>query len=248
MGTKKSLILAASNAYSTINLPSELNSSHKYLLVANNIAKELCESYENVHLKFSPKTQDIRPFLWNNFTAIKRYTYIVSLEELIEMHVFSIPEYKKWQHLQLAVADINEFDIKQHIHFLKGKVRSKRLSTIQQDLQKNKHQLKTLSVKNELGEVLAQMIFNHTSAIAEQLFYIDEPSFKRSRGGVFAQYAFMLYFKKQGYLLFDFCGANFKNIALYKSRFPGNLQVFYELWYHQNPLKNIVRRYLFHQI
>lgn len=243
-----SLTLLASNAYSTINLPSELNSSHKYLIVAINIAKELSESYENVHLKLSPKTQDIRPFLWNNFTAIKRYTYIVSLAELSESAVHIIPEYKKWQHLQVVAADINEFDIKQHIRFLKGKVRPKRLVIIQQDLHKNQHHLKTLSIKNELGEVLAQMIFNHTSANAEQLFYVDDPSFKRSRGGVFAQYAFMLYFKKQGYFQFDFCGANFKNIALYKSRFPGNLQVFYELWHHQNPLKNTVRRYLFHQI
>ncbi len=238
----------ASDAYSNINLPSELNSSHKYLLAANILAKELTEKYRDVHIKLNPKTQDIRPFLWNNFIAIKRYTYIVSLAELSESAVHTIPEYKKWQHLALAEADLNELDILQHIQFLKGKVPSKRLAIIQQDLQHNKHFLKTLGIKNEKGELLAQMIFNHSKPTVEQLFYTDELTFKRNRGGVFAQYAFMLFFKNKGYAQFDFCGANFKNIALYKSRFPGNLQVFYELWHHQNKLKNLARKFLFHQI
>jgi hypothetical protein len=243
-----SLKLLASDAYSCINLPSELNSSHKYLLVANNLAKELTEKYRDVHLKLNPKTQDIRPFLWNNFTAIKRYTYVVSLTDLSESSIHSIPEYKKWQHLAVVEADLNDLDIIQHIQFLKAKVRPNRLSIIQQDLQQNKHHLKTLSIKNDLGELLAQMIFNHSKPTAEQLFYTDELSFKRNRGGVFAQYAFMLFFKNKGYTQFDFCGANFKSIALYKSRFPGNLQVFYELWHHQNKLKNLARKFLFHQI
>ena len=242
------LRLPASSAYTNINLPTELNSAHKYLIVANSLAKELSTTHKDVHLKLSPKTQDVRPFLWNNFTTIKRYTYLVELSELTEDYLQTIPEYKKWQHLQVVEEPLSETDIKHHVQFLKNKVKSKRLSVIENDLMQNRALLNTLSIKNNEGELLAQMLYNHQEKNAEQLFYMDDSSFKRNRGGVFAQYAFMWYFKNKGYTQFDFCGANIKNIALYKSRFPGKLHSFYELWHHQNKFKNLARKFLFHQI
>ncbi len=242
------LRLPASSAYTNISLPTELNSAHKYLIVANSLAKELSFNHQDVHLKLSPKTQDIRPFLWNNFIAIKRYTYLVELSELTETYLQTIPEYKKWQHLQVVEEPLSDAYIKHHVQFLRNKVNSKRLRVIEKDLIQNRSLLNALSIKNEVGELLAQMLFNHQDKNAEQLFYMDESTFKRNRGGVFAQYAFMWYFKNKCYAQFDFCGANIKNIAHYKSRFPGKLHSFYELWHHQNKLKNFARKFLFHQI
>lgn len=242
------IVLSASDAYSPLQLINTSDSSHKYLIESQSFIHHLIDTYSDVHLKLHPSISDIRPFLWNNFIALKRYTYVVDLKELSDELLQTVPEYKKWSHLQVIEKALTAKDVEEHIQFLKPFVKSVRLQKIKSDLLQNIEQLSTLNIYNEEQNLTAQMIFNKNTSYAAQLFYRDTLDFKRNRGGVFAQYAFMQHFKNKGYTKFDFCGANMKSIASFKSRFPVQLVSFYELWYHQNKLKNTLRKFLFHQV
>lgn len=237
--------LPASQGYSSVF--TSANTS-KYLLEATSQVNSLCKQFSNIHLKLKPGTSDVRPFLWNNFICLKRYTYTVDLTNISKEQLQNIPEVKKWQALQVCHEALNSDDINQHILYLKPYVKQKRLSIIQKDLLDNCADLNVLNIVDEQNNTLAQMIFNIHQTEAQQLFYYINEESKKKRIGVFAQYAFMLYFKDKGYTKFDFCGANIPNIAEYKSSFPVNLESFYELWYHRNPLKSLAHRYLFHQV
>ncbi len=237
--------LPASQAYTEFET---INTTSKYLIEAPLIINGLCNQFSNIHLKLKPGNTDVRPFLWNNFICLKRYTYTVELNT-IEAHTIQLlPDYKKWQHLQVRQAVLRPEDIHQHINFLKPFVKKGRIKTILKDLLENITDLNVLNIVDEQNIVYAQMIFNIRYPEAQQLFYCISEENKKKRIGVFAQYAFMLYFKGKGYNTFDFCGANIPNIAEYKSSFPVTLECFYELWYHRNLLKSFTRRYLFHQV
>jgi hypothetical protein len=242
------IVLSASDAYSPLILTNTADSSHKYLFESQSFVQHLINTYADVHLKLHPSINDIRPFIWANFIALKRYTYVVDLNEITNDLLQAIPEYKKWSHLQVMEKALTPEDIEGHVQFLKPFVKSTRIQKINSDLLQNIKQLSTLSIINEEHEIAAQMIFNKNTSYAAQLFYRDTPDFKRNRGGVFAQYAFMQHFKNKGYSQFDFCGANIKSIATFKSRFPVQLVSFYELWHHQNKIKNTLRKFLFHQV
>jgi hypothetical protein len=244
----KNIVLPASEAYTDFYVSEALDSDHKYLLEVQDFLKELHSQHQDIHLKLRPSISDVRPFLWNNFTAIKRYTYIVDLSSITAEMLQAIPEYKRWQHLQVVEQSLSVHEIRQHLTFLEHKVKAKRLAIIEKDLQEHITTLNTLSVVDEQYNVLAQMIFNTKSKNAEQLFYMDQPGFKRNRGGVFAQYAFMWYFKNKAYTHFDFCGANIKSIANYKRRFPAKLCAYFELWHSKSVLKTLARKYLLHHI
>ncbi len=241
----KNVYLPASQAYTS--LETSKNTS-KFLLEATSQLKSLCDQFSNIHLKLKPNNIDVRPFLWNNFICLKRYTYTVDLANINHEMFLTIPEYKKWQHLKIVQEHLTTEVIHQHIEFLKPIVKHSRLNTIKHDLTDNIRSLNVLNIVNEQGNVLASMIFNTESTEAQQLFYYISDENKKQRIGVYAQYAFMLYFKEQGYTIFDFCGANIPTIAEYKQRFPVKLEAFYELWYHRNPLKSLAHRYLFHQV
>ncbi len=243
--SNNNVILPATLGYSNVN--TSTNTS-KYLLEATSEIKRACRQFSNIHLKLKPENTDIRPFLWNNFVCLKRYTYTVDLTNIRKEQLENIPEVKKWQALHVRQELLRSEDIHQHIQFLKPYVRHKRLKVIQKDLLENIHDLYVLNVVDEQSYIHAQMIFNIHQAEAQQLFYYINNESKKKRIGVYAQYAFMFYFKERGYSVFDFCGANIPTIAEYKSSFPVKLESFYELWYHRNPLKSLARRYLFHQV
>lgn len=244
----RNIILPASQAYTSLQVSDMLDSEHKYLLEVQEFVNELCSQHQQIHLKLRPSITDIRPFLWNNFTAIKRYTYVVELNSINSEILQNIPEYKRWQHLRIVEQGLSVHDIQQHLKFLEQRVVPKRLRIIERDLKEHITELNTLNVIDEQYNVLAQMIFNTNTQHIEQLYYLDQLAFKRNRGGVFAQYAFMWYFKNKGFSTFDFCGANIKTIANYKRRFPGKLSPFYELWYSKSTILSIVRKYLLHHI
>jgi hypothetical protein len=235
----------ASQGYS--NVQTSANTS-KYLIEATSELKSICHQFSNIHLKLKPVNTDVRPFLWNDFICLKRYTYTVNLAELNKEQIENIPEIKKWQALQVRQEVLNIEDVHQHITFLKPYVKQKRLKVIQTDLLENLQNLNVLNITDEHNNTLAQMIFNIHQTEAQQLFYYINDESKKKRIGVFAQYAFMFYFKEKGYITFDFCGANIPTIAEYKSSFPVKLESFYELWYHRNPLKSLAHRWLFHQV
>jgi hypothetical protein len=244
----KNILLPAYQAYTNFQMASTLDSDHKYLQETQEFVKNLCSQHPQIHLKLRPIITDIRPFLWNNFTAIKRYTYIVDLNSITSEALHAIPEYKRWQHLRVVEQSLSIHDIQQHLTFLEHRVLPKRLRIIERDLKEHISELNTLNIIDEQYNVLAQMIFNTNTQHVEQLYYLDQLSFKRKRGGVFAQYAFMWYFKNKGYTQFDFCGANIKSIANYKRRFPGKLSPYYELWYTKSVILTLARKYLLHQV
>lgn len=223
---------------------------HKYLLETSASVQEIQKQYSNIHFKFNPSIQDIRPFLWKNFIAIQRYTYVVDLVELNEQSVLQVPEFKKIQteNFQLLERDASEADLLLHLNFLKGRILKRRWNIIHKDLFSNLSDISVLNIIDSHQKLKAQMLFNKRVSRAEQIFYWEDGDFKKNRGGIFAQYFFMLHFKRNDYKEFDFCGANIKSIAQFKSRFPVELKVIYELWYHRNPIKQWVRKYLFHQI
>lgn len=241
------IYLPCSQGYTELSIQPSLNSAHKYLIEVDKCVKELCTQHPNIHLKLRPNITDIRPFLWNNFIAIRRYTYLCDLSVLSDELLNAVPEYRKWSHLQVVEKNADSSDLDLHLHFLKDKIPAARFIQIKHDVHQHIHQLNALNIISEKGEVLAQMLYNHRYNRAEQLFYVDEPEFKRNRGGVFAQYAFLKHFRDKGFGEFDFCGANMKSIALYKRRFPVHLASFYELWYHQNTLKRMFRRFMYRQ-
>lgn len=243
----KGIYLPCSQAYTELSFQPSLSSPHKYLIEVDKSVKELCSQHQYIHLKLRPNIADIRPFLWNDFIAIKRYTYLCDLTALSDDVLNAVPEYRKWAHLQVLERNADSSDLRLHLDFLKAKIPASGFKQITQDLHQHIHQLNSLNVISEKGEVLAQMLYNHQYNRAEQLFYVDDPDFKRNRGGIFAQYAFLKHFRDKGFAEFDFCGANMKSIALYKSRFPVHLASFYELWYHQHSLKKMFRRFMYRQ-
>lgn len=241
--------LSAHKAYTDFDFNAD-ESSHKFLIDKTKEIKNQIAIHPNIHYKFRPTLKDVRPFILNDFVVIKRYTYQVKLDELSIANVESIPEFSKFSMFpyKLTNGDFNKSDLDLHLSFLKSKISNRRLRTIKKDLLKNIDCLSTLNIVDERGNLCSQMVYNKFSKNAEQLFYWDSDSFKRERAGIFAQYTFMLFLKEQGYTIFDFCGANMKNIAQYKSRFPVELLSFYEAWYHRNSIKRLLRKYLFHQI
>lgn len=242
---KQGVYLPASQAYTLLDTS---KNTSKYLLEATTHVEKLCDEFSNIHLKLKPGNTDVRPFLWNDFICLKRYTYTVALNNINKESIQSLPEFKKWQHLQVRQEVLRAEDIHQHINFLKPFVKKRRIKSIQIDLHENINDLNVLNIVDEQNLVYAQMIFNIHIPEAQQLFYFVSEESKKKRIGVFAQYAFMLFFKEKGYSTFDFCGANIPNIAEYKRSFPVKLEPIYELWFHRNPLKLLAHRYLFHQV
>lgn len=241
--------LPCSKAYTDINF-SEKFTDHLYLIEMQKILNEWCSQYDDIHLKLRPGINDIRPFIWSDFVTLQRYTYVVDLNSLSIEFVENIPEFKSWskENLTLTHRELNVNDVNFHLTFLKSKITSRKYKAIQNDLNARINELSVLELRDSNQNIKAQMIFNNNSKRAEQLFYIDDEDFKRNRGGIYAQYSFMLYFKEKGYSEFDFCGANLKNIAIYKSRFPVRLERIYELWYTKSKIKKLARQFLFHQI
>lgn len=204
----------------------------------NFLIEELQKRYLKICLKLPVNFTDIRPFVWNNFSSVVRYTYVKNLSNLSyhenvrrilkkENSHFSFKTNEDWDLVwEHHDKDLKKFNIRKRI--------SEKYLSYFRELKKDGNVETYNAYYNDV----------FVSSIIVLLDRVNKKAYLPLIGTVDGFYkeglAIKIYdytlseLSREGFCLVDFCGANIKSIARFKHKFNPTLESYYEVKYSKN--------------
>lgn len=200
---------------------------------------ELKKEYTTISFRFSPDVKDIRPFIWNGFSYQLRYTYLFHLHKFIpssplKKHITRAKERGVSYDTEYLTSDIFSIQRSDLIRFGFSSSTSSIFEKLFLEWQKN-HQMICISAFFNNKRITTQLLLldkNKKTAYCSILNSAKDYRYLKVHSGL---HGFMIeYLKGLGMEQMDFCGANIKEIADFKSKFTDNLQAYYVVNYSRS--------------
>jgi hypothetical protein len=217
---------------------SPLLSDINYINCAEYLINSLKYSYSNITLKLTPEINDIRPFIWANFTIENKYTYIK--KDTLPAHYSIVKNLSKLpqEYYSFIVNPIDDTSLELNSKFLRNLGFSKSLI--------NYYRLLILSW-DSIGIVKAFNLYKQNKLICSNIVIIDESKIytillnnvsgedKYAHSYLYTE--IIHWCKQNGILEIDFCGANLPSVAKFKSYFNADLVPYFVLSFSPSRVK-----------
>lgn len=204
------------------------------------LIKQLQKKYVNIDFRLPIDIKDVRPFIWNDFSVIIKYTYVKSLLNLGYHH--NIKRILKKQNLNYSFKKNEDWPLVWEHH-------NKDFEAFGIRLRLRKKYLNYFEKMLRLGIIDTYNAYNNGVFISSIITITDKPGKKAYFpliGTVDGHYKDGLAVKLYDYTLselkssgideVDLYGANMKSIARFKSKFNPELVQFYEVRYRKRCL------------
>jgi hypothetical protein len=216
-------------SYSSFHIQNNL-SEKVYLDIITSLIKILKKDFKNIKFKLETNITDIRPFSWENFSIEVRYTHIKQNNLPPEKRVLKSLRKDYNSDYDFKFEELNHASLKLNLDTLRALSFSKTKINLHQKL---------LATWAERGYLKAFNLYRSNTLICSSLVLIDysnfrvyiilinkvEKEFKNAHSFLYQQ--IISYCKENGWQTVDFCGANFKSISEFKSRFNTELKMYF---------------------
>ncbi|WP_207423707.1 hypothetical protein [Desertivirga brevis] len=213
-----------------------------YIEILTSIICSLKATYRRITLKLDPSITDIRPFIWNGFKIENKFTYV---------NLNNHPSGKS------VLKDSLRLETREYLFKVEGyDKRSWELNcSFHQSLAFSAQLLrgyeKLFNLWSEHNFLQSCNLYKGNKLIAAALVLIDNKSGKVYRvmlnrvdnekyAHTYLNYYFLKWCNEHKYSYVDFCGANIRNISLFKSRFGTTLIPYHKVYY--DPYYNTIER------
>ncbi|TKB96065.1 hypothetical protein [Pedobacter cryophilus] len=236
--------------YSGIWIKNMQNISHQKAL--NESLKFLNKKYDSITFNLPREIKDVRCFLWNDYKLKIKYTYVKStLTEDFQRNVFkNYSKANKESNLIFQPTSLSEDDWFYHQEQLKSVGFSlSKLSRLKNWIiaLERVQLIKVFSITNAEHVFLGSGIIildSYSKSAGFLLSYVPKGELQ-SQVNAFLYVELHRWLKENGFLSFDYLGANNLRIADFKSRFNPELDSFFVVSYHRKSLKNRLNAIIF---
>lgn len=232
--TNKNVVLPEGFSYSPFYIKNDINEK-TYVDILHSFIAILKKDFRSVKLKLSISITDIRPFIWEGFNVEVKYTHIKANDLAPDANIIKnlgkqiIEEYK------FKVEELSDENLSINLEFLK---------TLNFSEKKLKQHQKLIKLWNNSGYIKVFSIYKDSTLVCSNLVFLD---FKSSNAYTILlnqvdavhKYAHTYLYdnmikwgKKNQINTIDFCGANFKSISEFKSRFNTELKMYFMVNYY----------------
>lgn len=221
--------------YSAIWIDETLSET-AYIEHCTAFVRAMTNRFNAIYLITPTKLKDIRPFLWNGFSAQPRFTYLKKLEELdyeneITKHIKAVEKLDYQWKVEKLTAEVLQINLETlaKLNFIKKKIALIR---------------NFLSNSGLVEQIQCFSCYDNGKLLLSNIVLVDENSKtaytillnKSSKADAKKPHAYLYHFifsnlKTNGYEFVDLMGADMKSISIFKSRFGADLQNHYELSY-----------------
>jgi hypothetical protein len=204
--------------------------THEYLRLTRRLAQGLAPAYGSVSLSLPQSLLDVRPWLWEGWTASPAFTYILDLDRDLRFAKDVKHRFRKGNEAGYRFA--TAWDLDAHCHLLRSTLRRQGVGTglgegpyrrLSERLQGAGLAWMATAFSRE-GEPLATCM---ELGLDQGLYHWTAGTLagKLSAGG--SQWLMVRMVEEaraRGYLRWDLCGASYENVAKYKSDYGGRLE------------------------
>jgi hypothetical protein len=202
--------------------------------ITGEIAEYLASAYPRIHLRLNPENTDVRGFTWHGFKAIPLYTFRWFLNS--ELHTLA-DERKKLRQAEAEGMSLQEAFVpdaflqlqkeleqrKQHSLGISHARLRKFFSTLyEQKL------LKQFNIHHNSEIVSSNILLTDGGEIAYTINLATAPAAMKRGAATYHSLALARFLPEQTRIL-DYCGANVKEVARFKSALGLELQSFFQI-------------------
>ncbi len=226
------------------------------------------ENFKSIHIVHRPEMQDIRMFIWKGWKAFPLYTYYLPLEnpnDILSKFAHDIrKQLKKCAKLRIVEStNIEEFYSLFEITFKRRKrpvpIKREKLKQIFEALKaQNLAQLFMAYSDRETPVAGRISVYTKHPVVHDWVAAADPEYFSLGANPCLLWYIIQT-FSERGYKYLDLNGANIPSIATFKSRFGGELKVYFETLYYKyfvqeildesiKKIKSIIKRKFLHEL
>ena len=241
--SNRDIIIPEGFSYSPFYFQADL-SEKLYVDTVTSLIKILKKDFKNIKLKLPTDITDVRPFIWENFSAEIKYTHIKKNGLLPEISVLKSLGKDFNNDYQFKVEELNKSSLMLNLEFLK---------TLDISQKKISHHEELLKNWFNCGYLKAFNLYRNNFLICSNLVLIDyynskaftillnkvDKQFKYAHANLYSN--IILWCKENSINTIDFCGANFQTISEFKSRFNTDLKMYFVVNYY--PINNLLLKF-----
>lgn len=227
--TKKNIVLPEGFSYTPFYIVRDIN-ERLYVDVIISLIKILKKEYKKINFKFEIRITDIRPFSWENFLINVRYTHIKQDNLPPERRVLRSLGKDYNNDYNFKFEELNYANLKLNLDTLRTLNFSKTKITLHQKLLESwadRGYLKAFNLYRNNALIHSSLVltdFDHSKAYIILLNKVGN-EFKNAHSVLYQK---IIEFGRENKLkTIDFCGANFKSISEFKSRFNTELKMYF---------------------
>ncbi len=208
--------------------------------------KELKKKYQSIEICLPPFINDVRAFIWNGFDVNLKYTYVKDISDF-NFKLDLLRNYKNAKkNLDLEMENDYLLDSEwlKYTDLLKkigyNVNHFKELESWISKLESS-NIIRVFYVKNSKGIIKGSsiLLFDNEKKEAGLLFNIVPNIIDQSKINAYLYIELQKWLNHNGYLKFDYLGANFKNVADFKSRLNAELKMYFVVSYNSIIFKNL---------
>jgi hypothetical protein len=246
LGNRKKIFNPLHFLYSAFWVEGNL-SDPKYAESVSHFLKELTAKFNNIEIRLPTSVNDVRPFIWNNFTVSNFYTYVKDLEEQ-RYHPSTTKNIRKTadKGYECKRENINEDNLALNMQLLTElQVYPKTKVAIEKFL-------KSVSSKNEFscyscylnGKLIASniMFLDAHNKIAYTVLLNKVANEVKDDVHSLLHHFFFKDLREAGFAEVDLLGGDMQNIAAFKARMYAHLKPHFVVSYSKN--KSVIKHSL----
>jgi len=246
LGNKKKIFNPIHFFYSAFWVDESL-SDPKYAACVSHFLKELTAKFNNVEIRLPLSINDVRPFLWNNFTVKNFYTYVKDLQEE-SYHPSTAKNIRKTANkgYECKRENLNEHNLALNMQLLTA------LQFFPKTIVGIEAFLKRVSSKDEIscyscylnGELIASniMFLDFQNKIAYTVLLNKLADEIKDDVHSLLHHFFFRDLKERGFAEVDLLGGDMQSIAAFKARMNASLKPHFVVSYSKK--KSSVKGYL----
>jgi hypothetical protein len=235
--SNRNIVLPEGFSYSSFYLKNDLTEK-SYGDLQISLIKILKSEFKNIKLKFETTITDVRPFIWEGFNLEVKYTHIKTNDLPPEASVINNLSKQVVKEYRFEVEELNNSNLLLNLEFLKKlSFSAKKIKELQKLLQlwAECNYLKAYSIYKKNILVCSNLVLIDFNSSKVYTILLNKPDKQYKFAHSYLYHSMIEWGKENGINTIDFCGANYKSISEFKSRFNTELTMYFVVSY--SPLR-----------